>query len=130
AEEDIHLQKFKEIYNTLRNKKDWPEVALHSGKDKGPKTVFAQAVEKTGSNVKATAIELDAVKISMDMENKTFDFYKDREKNAGYDAERDFYKRLAAEESTHHLVLLDYYEYLKDPAGWFVKKERHSLDGG
>ncbi|GAH21770.1 unnamed protein product, partial [marine sediment metagenome] len=29
-----------------------------------------------------------------------------------------------------HLVLLDYYEYLKDPAGWFVRKEHPSLDGG
>jgi len=28
------------------------------------------------------------------------------------------------------IILLDYYEYLKDPAGWFTKKERPSLDGG
>ena len=33
-------------------------------------------------------------------------------------------------EKEHQLVLLDYYEYLKDPAGWFVKKEHPSLDGG
>jgi hypothetical protein len=37
---------------------------------------------------------------------------------------------VAAEEREHHLILLDYYEYLKDPAGWFVKKEHPSLDGG
>ncbi|GAI26187.1 unnamed protein product, partial [marine sediment metagenome] len=42
----------------------------------------------------------------------------------------DFYETLAAEEREHHLILLDYYEYLKDPAGWFVKKEHPSLDGG
>ncbi|MFC1939625.1 ferritin family protein [Chloroflexota bacterium] len=130
AEEDLHRQRFEEIYDTLRNKKDWPKVTLKLDSGKSPKTLFAQAIEGIGSDVKAAAAELDAVKISMEMENKTYDFYKNREKNASYDAERDFFQRLAAEETTHHMVLLDYYEYLKDPAGWFVKKEHHSLDGG
>ena len=129
-EEDIHRQKFEEVYDTLRNKKVWQKVALKLDREKSPKTVFSQAIGEIASGVKATATELDAVKMSMDMENKTYDFYKGSEKIASYDAERNFYKRLAAEESTHHLVLLDYYEYLKDPAGWFVKKEHPSLDGG
>jgi len=30
----------------------------------------------------------------------------------------------------HELALIDYYDYLSDPAGWFVKKEHPSLDGG
>lgn len=34
----------------------------------------------------------------------------------------------AAEERGHFLALLDYYEYLNDPTGWFVMKE-HRLDG-
>ena len=65
----------------------------------------------------------------MDMENKSRDIYLSRGKEATYDAERNFYETLAAEERGHHMVLLDYYEYLKDPAGWFVMKERPSLDG-
>ena len=65
----------------------------------------------------------------MDMENKSHDFYQGQGKEATYDAERDFYETLAAEEREHHIVLLDYYEYLKDPAGWFVMKEHPSLDG-
>jgi len=57
-------------------------------------------------------------------------FYQSQGKDATYDAERDFYETLAAEEREHHQVLLDYYEYLKDPAAWFVSKEHPSLDGG
>ncbi len=83
-----------------------------------------------GPNVKALATELDAIQTAMDMENKTHDFYKSQGKDATYDTERDFYETLAAEEREHHLILLDYYEYLKDPAGWFVRKEHPSLDGG
>jgi len=130
AEEDIHRQKFEQIYNAIRNKKAWPVTDFQPDGGKRLRTIFARATEEIGSDIKAPATELDAIQIAMDMENKTYDFYKSQGKNATYDAERDFYHTLAAEERGHHLVLLDYYEYLKDPAGWFVSKEHPSLDGG
>jgi rubrerythrin len=64
------------------------------------------------------------------MENQTYDFYQQQANLASYNAEREFYQALSAQEKEHHLVLLDYYEYLKDPAAWFVEKEHPSLDGG
>jgi len=130
AEEDIHRQKFEQIYNAIRNKKAWPVTDFQPDGGKRLRTIFARATGEIGSNIEAPATELDAIQIAMDMENKTYDFYKSQGKNANYDAERDFYQTLAAEEREHHLVLLDYYEYLKDPAGWFVSKEHPSLDGG
>ncbi len=94
------------------------------------RTIFARATEEMSSGIKPPATELDAIQTAMDMENKTYDFYKSQGGNATYDAERDFYETLAVEEREHRLILLDYYEYLKDPAGWFVWKEHPSLDGG
>jgi len=129
AEEDIHRQKFEEIYNAIRSKKAWPETDFQHDGGKRLRTLFAKAIKEIGSNVKAPATELDAVQTAMGMENKTYDFYTNQGKGATSDAERDFYQTLAAEEREHHSVLLDYYEYLKDPAGWFVKKEHPSLDG-
>ena len=130
AEEDVHRQKFEEIYEAIRNKKAWPVTNFHPDRGKRLRNIFAMAIEEMGTKVKAPDTELEAVQSAMDMENKTYDFYQKRAKDATYDAESDFYKTLAAEEREHHLVLLDYYEYLKDPAGWFVKKEHPSLDGG
>jgi rubrerythrin len=130
AEEDVHRQKFEKIYNAIRNKKAWPLTDFQPDGGKRLRTIFARATEESGSNVKAPATELDAIQTAMDMENKTYDFYESQGKDATYDAERDFYETLAAEEREHHLILLDYYEYLKDPASWFVKKEHPSLDGG
>jgi len=130
AEEDIHRRKFMEIYDAISSKKAWPVTDFQPDRGKRLGTVFARASEEMGVNVTAPATELDAVKTAMDMENKTRDFYKTQSENATYDAERDFYETLAAEESGHHLVLLDYYQYIKDPAGWFVAKEHPSLDGG
>lgn len=130
TEEDTHRQKFEQIYDAIQSKKAWPTTDFRPDGGKRLRTIFARATEEMGSNIKALATELDAVQTAMDMENKTYDFYKSQGKNANYDTERDFYESLAAEERGHHLILLDYYEYLKDPAGWFVKKEHPSLDGG
>ena len=129
AEEDIHRQKFEEIYQAINSKKAWSVTDFKLDKGKRLRTIFARATEEIGANVKALATELAAVKTAMEMENKTLDFYKNQARSAIYDAERDFYELLAAEEREHHLVLLDYYEYLSDPAGWFATKEHPSLDG-
>ena len=130
AEEDIHRRKFEEIYNAIRNKKAWPVTDFKPDGGKRLRTIFARATEEIGSNIEVLTTELDAIGIAMEMENKTYDFYKIQEQTANYDAERNFYDSLAAEEREHYLVLLDYYEYLKDPSGWFVKTEHPSLDGG
>ena len=129
AEEDIHRQKFEKIYEAIRSKKDWPAMELSSEQSQGSKTVFAEAIGQIGSDIKPRTTELDAVETAMAMENKTYDYYKNQEDKAVYDAEKDFYDKLAAVERGHHQILLDYYEFLKDPAGWFVKKEHPSLDG-
>ncbi len=130
TEEDIHRQKFESIYNAIRNKRAWPEAHLLPDQGRRLRTIFAKATEKIGSNIKAPATELDALQTAMDMENKTYDFYKSQSQNTDYEVGRNFYETLATQERGHHQVLLDYYEYLTDPSGWFVKKERHSLNGG
>ena len=130
TEEDTHRQKFEEIYRTIRSKKAWPTTDFQPDGGKKLRTIFARATEEMASNTKAPNTELDVVQTAIDMENKTYDFYKSQGGNATYDAERDFYETLAAEEREHHIILLDYYEYLKDPAGWFVRTEHPSLDGG
>ena len=130
AEEDIHRKKFEEIFNAISDKKAWPRIDFQPDGGKGLRTIFARATEGIGSDIKASATEIDAVQTAMAMENKTYDFYKSLNQKATYSAERDFYDALAAQEREHHLILSDYYEYLKDPAAWFVKAEHPSLDGG
>jgi rubrerythrin len=128
GEEDIHRQKFEQIYQAIQAQKAWPVTDFQPDGGKRLRTILANAAGEMG--VKAAATELDAVQTAMSMENKTYDYYTKQGENAIYDAERDFYLTVASEEREHYLILLDYYEYLKDPAGWFVTKEHPSLDGG
>ena len=129
TEEDYHRQKFIEIYNAIMGKKTWPTTDFKPDGGKRLRTIFAKASEEIDTNIKAFPTEFDAVQTAMTMENKTYDFYKTRGEATAYDAEQNFYQAVAAEEREHYLILLDYFEYLKDPAAWFVAKEHPSLDG-
>ena len=129
-EEDVHRKKFEEIYETLRKGQGWPDVEPPSEQGKRLKPIFAQATKELGSKIKVAESELEAIKTAMDMEIKTYDFYHSRGEQSTLPLEKRFYQALSAEEREHHLVLLDSYEYLTDPAGWFTSKERWSLDGG
>jgi rubrerythrin len=128
-EEDIHRKKFVDIYEALRKGKNWPDVGPPSEKGKRLKSLFAEATKALGSKFKAAGSELEAIKTAMDMEVKSYNLYHSRSEESTLPVEKRFYETLAGEERGHHLALLDSYEYLSDPTGWFTKKEHWSLDG-
>lgn len=129
AEETVHRQKFEEIYNAIRTRKAWLVTDFQPDGGKRLRTIFAETTERTGLGTKPLTTELDTVQTAMSLENKTHDFYKSQGESARHTAERDFYETLAIEEREHYLILLDYFEYLKDPASWFVSKEHPSMNG-
>jgi len=128
--EDAHRQKFIDIYESIRDRSAWPKTELKSDITKGLKTIFSTATKTMATRTKPLESELEAVQTAMKMENKTLDFYTGLLAKATDAAEKSFYKAITAEEREHHIVLQNYYEFLKDPTGWFSKSERHSLDGG
>ena len=128
--EDYHRKKFEQIYDSMRTRKSWPAVDFQPDGGRELRTIFARATEQMDTMVKPLSTELDAVQLAMEMENKSFDYYKSQSEKAADNNEKEFYEMLAAEEREHHIILVDYYEYLKDPAGWFVRQEHASLDGG
>jgi len=129
-EEDTHRQKFVEMYQAMQERKGWPATDFRPDKGKKLRALFSGTCEVIGVNVKAAATEFDAINTAIDKEKKSYDFYNRQSQNATYDAERDFYEALAAEEREHELILVHYYEYLADPVDWFTREEHHSLDGG
>jgi rubrerythrin len=130
AQEDYHRQKFEQIYENTRKSHNWPIVDFKPDGGKTLRTIFAIETNKPIPNIKVTQTELDAVQKAMQIEDKSYDLYHDRYEQAGPGDERDYYETIAAEEREHKLVLLDYWEFLHDPASWYVKTERPSLDGG
>ena len=130
SQEDYHRQKFEQIFDNIRKARGWEPVDFEPDGGKTIRTIFAVEISKPSPDIKVAQTEIDAVQKAIEMEAKSYDFYNDRYEKLAPGSERDFYEMVAAEEQEHKLVLLDYYEFLKDPASWFVKTEHHSLDGG
>ena len=128
-EEDVHRKKFVEIYKALKRGQNWPDVGPPPAKGGKIKSLFAEATKSLGSKFKVAESELEAIKTAIDMEIRSYNLYHSRSRESTLPVEKQFYKTLAGEERGHHLALLDSYEYLSDPAGWFTKKEHWSLDG-
>jgi rubrerythrin len=129
-QEDGHRQKFEQVYKVINDSKAWPEVDISAGKQGGVDTIFAQTRQATTCKIKTPRAELNTIAKAMEMENKTYDFYKKQAEASVYEAQEKFYKTVAAEEKKHYLALVDYKEYIIDPTGWLTKTEHHSLDGG
>jgi rubrerythrin len=130
AEEDKHRARFEKIYETMADRKSWPQVDFTPDKGKHLRTLFGEEIKKLGSTIKPASSELEAVQSAMKMEDKSMVLYEKRAGETNLDAEKEFFKMIAGEERGHYLVLENYYEYLVNPAGWMTISERHSLDGG
>jgi rubrerythrin len=128
-QEDYHRQEFEQIYEGIRKAHAWPKVEFKTDGGRSLRTIFARQTE--GGNVCAPGndTELAVIEKARKMEGESYDYYHAQKERARTDGEREFYDMLAAEEWEHQLVLNDYYEYMKNPAGWFVKTERPSIDG-
>ena len=129
-EEEIHRKKFEGIYDALKKGQNWPDVEPPSEKGQRLKSLFSEATKAMGSKIAVAKSELEAIKIAMDMEIKSYNLYHSRSEESTLPVEKRFYETLAGEERGHHLALIDSYDYLSDPAGWFTKSEHWSLDGG
>jgi rubrerythrin len=76
------------------------------------------------------ADELEVLRIGLDMEKRSYEFYKQAATDAASADERGLCEKLAAEEGEHYKMLQNTYEYLEDRDHWFLWTEHGLLDGG
>ena len=127
-EEDKHKHKFKKIYDSIAGKQGWPVFDLNENSNAWLKTTFRESV-RASKPISECKTDIYIMEKAMELENQSHNFYADRSNKASYKTEKAFYSSIAGEEMSHYLALVDYREYLIDPASYFVKTERHSLDG-
>jgi rubrerythrin len=127
ADEDRHIQKINEIYERMRQGdalKEWITCVTVPG---SRRDVFG---EGSSSRAKASGGDLDALRIGLEMEEKSTGYYQGLADKAQDRYEKRFYLALAQEERGHYLKIMDSIEYLSDPEGWHRVHERLMVDGG
>ena len=129
AQEDVHYRRVEEVHAAVKAGNKWPEKESTFERPRSLQAVFKDAIEKMGAHFEVPSAEVEALKMAMNMEDKSYSFYRNREEEAVSPAEKAFYKALTGEERVHYLTLQSSHEYLSNPEGWFTMKERWSLDG-
>jgi len=129
-DEDVHLEKVKEIYEKLKEEREWPKVVTSIGDVVKTKAVFPTDVKDLTMTEEDISESVRVLEIGIEMEEKSIKFYNELAEKATDPFEARFYLALVHEERGHYLSLWDYREYLEDPAGWFGMKEGFRLDAG
>ncbi|MEE9192561.1 MAG: ferritin family protein [Candidatus Aerophobetes bacterium] len=94
------------------------------------KTIFQDLKDEIKERIAANPDELEALKIGMDMESKSVEFYQGALEKAEDSPLKRFFTRVIEEEKQHYQLLQNTHSYLEDSGEWFLWEERGLLDGG
>ena len=125
--EDRHMQKIKQLFNSLQETGQWPEVALVREQKEMAANIFAAAMAGLDERNKGTLSEIGALKMAAEMEEESMRYYQSRAGDTDDPFEKKFYHLLVHEESDHYISLLDAIEFLEDPQGYFSQRERGTM---
>ncbi|AEB09388.1 ferritin-like domain-containing protein [Desulfobacca acetoxidans] len=127
--EVYHIQRIQEIYDALEKDPTWTEDMCEFNPPAADASFFADAMAKA-EMAAGDADDLKALDIGLSMEQKSIEFYQNLAKQAQDPKERRFLLSLVNEERGHYYYLMDYRNYLADPADWYFIKEMGHVDGG
>ena len=128
-DEKRHLTALKEILANLKFS-DFSRFFQEKRPREKIKTVFGEIKNEIKEKIAANPDELEALKIGMDMESKSVEFYQGALGKTQDSYQKDFFRRLIEEEKEHYQLLQNTYSYLKDSGDWFLWEEKALLNGG
>ena len=92
--------------------------------------IFRKVKNEIKERITANPDELEALKIGMDMELESVEFYQTALEKSKDNLQKAFLRRLVEEEKEHLQLLQNTHSYLKDSGDWFLWEEKALLDGG
>ena len=131
-QELLHIERINEIHDGLKGEKDWGDFSrkISATAKKKLALVFRPLSASGKKRLKADPSNLEALKISMGKETKSYDYYDRQSKETEIRIAKIFYDRLKKEEEHHYELLEEAYSLLSDSASWFVKQEGRVMEGG
>jgi rubrerythrin len=131
GEELGHYERLKQLSESWKKDKRWPETVPLKVKNTEVKAIFFKATRATGGkpDVTGNQDDLQAVRTAIDFEAKGAAFYARLRDQSTDPKEKAFFGLLADIEHEHFASLKDTEEFFIHPGAWFQKAERTGLDG-
>jgi len=80
--------------------------------------------------IEATTDEMEALKIALQMEKDSIEFYKKAVNEVQTPKEKALFEKLIKEEQQHYDIFANTYFFLSDSGSWFMWEEHSIVDGG
>ena len=96
---------------------------------KNVKTVFEAMKKDLMKKVEATADDLEALRIAMQMEKEGKAVYDKALAHVKSDKEKALLERLIQEEEEHYAIFANTLQFLEDTGNWFMWEERGIVEG-
>lgn len=125
--EDKHIIKLTQIYQSLKDSGNWPDLALKRDATETLPNIFSAALENIDQTITGSTTDIDALKMAAKLENDGIKFYQSQSEATDDPFQKKFFMLLAKEESEHFITILDSIEYLEDPQGYFSQLERGTM---
>jgi rubrerythrin len=131
AEEELeHHDMLKKLHERWIKQEKWPETLPLTVKKTRVQDVLKEHVQKVEELPEQDEDDLKAVQAALDFEAKGEAHYAKLRDAVSDPKEKAFFDLLSNMERQHYLSLKDTEEFLADPASWYARTERHTLDGG
>ncbi len=123
AEQELnHINEIEEYIE--KNK-----IEMKGDKLEDTKRFFTMTVNEFKEKTELSDDDLNAHKTALELEQSSYDFYKEQFEQAD-DAElKKFFKFLMEQENNHYVLIQKAYEYIKDPSDFYAEEEHWVLEG-
>ena len=129
AEAEVyHIEKFKEIYQSLQQDPHWTEGMAAFSPPRHEPYICVLAMTQTNQGTGGKD-DLQALRSGLKMEECSIDYYTKLAQETNIPLARRFFMSVAHEERSHYLTLLDMHNYLTLPEDWFYVTEKGHVDG-
>lgn len=115
-DEITHLQTFQKMFDTITGTGDWREIAQQYSPKIGKVPIFEEEIERK-TDVKPG--ELDALRIAMDNERKSIDYYNKVTEETEDPLAKEIFTKIIEEEKYHYDLLQAQRDYLFKSGFWF-----------
>ncbi|WP_045216437.1 ferritin-like domain-containing protein [Desulfonatronovibrio magnus] len=124
-----HIDRIKEIEKALDQGQDVLEQACSMPADEKDMGKMLRDMASKVDTDKACSSTESALNTGIEFELALVKFYEDALEKAQEDIEKEFLKKMVAEEKAHYVLLEDLKYYYEDPEGWAMGQGKSGLDG-
>ncbi len=126
AEEDKHIKRIEEYYNSIESSGDTELPPLEGVSTEERFRTFDSRLERLRDELRPTASDVEAYRYALKFENGAEQFYAKCMAETDDDNIRHFYEWLIHEESMHSRVLESCLRFAEDPTSFFKERDDKS----